>query len=211
MKKRSYIRHADGMPVTEDEAMENGVLKAGYLMAVGMRLADGAAIPNARGILMADSGIRFMDNLPTADSAQINTILADYGSNEVFRVRRAADAARRLGYSMHAAGSGAVPGYFGDSQAAAQSASSYLHGLADQAMKRVGEMYAAAGRGDTSVNAGGDRLVAQAAYARHVSELGDAWRGDDKPATANRTNDAVADAQSARAAYVANLSKAWEH
>ncbi|GJD58258.1 hypothetical protein [Methylobacterium dankookense] len=204
-----FFRQSDGMPVTVDEAMQNGILKPGYRMH--MRFGDGAPVQNDGAFLMADSPVRFMDNLPTADSTQIGSILADFGSNEVFRVRRAADSARMLSYTMFAAGSGATPGYFGDSQVAAGEASNWLRSLSEQAMKRVGEMYGASARGDTSINVGVDMAAVEAGRAAYIKTLDNAWkRPEPQVSSANQGEpQPVQDGRSAYDQMCDRLSNAW--
>lgn len=203
-----YIRHSDGMAVTDEEALEKGVLRAGYRMSVGLMMSD--ALP--RGLTMHDTATAFMDHLPSADASRITGILADFDSREVFRVQRAADDAKALAYSLQGAAEGGAHGITADARAASATAAEYLHGLHDRALAKVGQLYGAYASGDTTVNVGVAELGAVASRAVHISQLGDAWRNSDKPSPIRLAADATAeDADAARAKRNTDMTKAWEN
>jgi hypothetical protein len=121
--KRHYIRHSDGMAVTDEEAMENGVLRAGYRMGIGMMMSDAA---RAAGLTVADAS--FVQHLPAHMLSQLTRLADDARSAEVFRAQAAANTARRLADEITRTQS-AGP--------ASAQAALYVAGIADRAQARA--------------------------------------------------------------------------
>ncbi len=77
-----YVRHSDGMAVTDEEALEKGVFAPGFRMSVGIH-HDPMPYPED---CMHDTADAFTDHLPSSDARRVASILADFNSREVFRV-----------------------------------------------------------------------------------------------------------------------------
>jgi hypothetical protein len=86
-----YIRHSDGMAVTDEEALDRGTLRPGYRMSVGLTMSDAA---RAAGVSLADAG--FVQHLPAHLLPHLTRLADDARSNEVFRAQAAANTARRM-------------------------------------------------------------------------------------------------------------------
>ena len=139
----SYIRQSDGKPVTEDEALLNGVLKQGYRASFSLMNKDHA--PGGTKIMIHDSATRFMDALPTAQAARINEIIADAGSNEVFRVQRARKAARDLSCMLNGAAHTDTSLTTDSFKRANLEGAAFMMTLADKAQQREQDLYASDG------------------------------------------------------------------
>lgn len=171
MKHGTYIRISDGMPVPEDEAMQNGALRAGYRMRVGRMMTDHAI--GGSTTMVNDETIRFMDHLPGPQAARIHEIIADAGSNELFRVQRAREGARQMS-TMLSGTAYTDQSMTTDSYKRAHLAgAAYLQAVSDQAWTREQSLY-----GDGGLNA-------MASYEAMKDRDRDAWRGPQ--ATADRT------------------------
>ena len=167
----SYTRQSDGASVTEDEAMLNGVLKQGYALHSSVWNRDATLRPAA--IMMHDTATRFMDQLPTAQAARINEVIADAGSSEIFRVQRARQAARDLSCMLGGAActnqSLTTDGF----KRAHLEGSAFLMALADQAWEREHALYAS----DGGLHAAAARTAMQdrdaTAWQRPTGQQGD--------------------------------------
>lgn len=207
----TYTRQSDGLPVTEDEAMLNGMLKAGYRANFSLMTKDHA--PGGNRIMMFDSTeTRFMDALPSAQTAKINEIIADAGSNEVFRVQRARKSAMDMSYALGGAAYDS-PSLTTDSyRRASLDGSAFMRALADQAFQHENSLYARAVQGDTTVNTGLDLNAGETAREKMKREQRDAWQNPQAAVEAKAdaptlTGDAH---QDARARHIHELTNAWK-
>ena len=140
----TYTRQSDSMPVTEDEAMLNGVLRNGYALHSSVWNRDAAPRPGA--IMVFDStATRFMDALPTSQAARISEIIADAGSSEIFRVQRARQAARDLSCMLNGAAHTDTSLTTDSFKRANLEGAAFMMTLADQAQQREQDLYASDG------------------------------------------------------------------
>ena len=139
----SYTRQSDGMPVTEAEAMQDGVLKQGCRASFSLMNKDHA--PGGTKIMMHDSATQFMDALPTAQAARISEIIADAGSSEIFRVQRARQAARDLSCMLNGAAHTDTSLTTDSFKRANLEGAAFMMTLADQAQQREQDLYASDG------------------------------------------------------------------